>query len=122
MTMKFRSDRQRKAMFSRLSGRFSDAFGNESTPTMDQLMSGHKGIWQGVAPESGFSFDSGNISELNIMGDESYEFSKKRPVEPEEYDIDSIPVEMFDVLGVTKDEVKGMYDKHGIRLVERKSV
>jgi len=150
--MKFINDRQRKAVFWSMrnssssmmdlhsiaaANKFSDMFGNASTPSVSELMAGRSGAYPEIPQSTEFSFGSDFMNDAGVMGDELDEYSKKALPHPglhprnkcqdvltthmdkESYDIDAIPKEMFDTLGMTKEEVKDLYDKHGIRLIEK---
>lgn len=140
--MKFMNDMQRKAVFARLfsrsSNRFSDMFGNASTPSVSEMMAGRSGAYPEISQSTEFSFGSDSMNDAGVMGDELDEYSKKALPHPglhpenkcqdvltthmdkESYDIDAIPKEMFDTLGMTKEEVRDLYDSHGIRLIEKR--
>jgi len=96
---------------------------------------------RGYSGKEEFSFASPSLTESGFMfGDSDYdgEYSRRSLPQPglqpdnkcqgvltthmdkEEYDVDDIPKKMLDVLGMSREEAKDVYEKYGIRLEEKK--
>jgi len=99
--MTFRTDAQRKAMFSRMN-------------RMSMGLGGDVGFGYGESDYDDFSRISREGLRSSKRCDD--EFSKRDVIQPKPYDVDAIPRGALKAAGVTREEAQDLYDKHGIRI------